>query len=174
MCIFRSVYFRGAVTIVRKITYSFGCINEDNRSVTYSKRCRHFIREINLTCYNTERLTFTSHSVKLQVFFGCSEYWHFLQYWIVNKACSYVTKFSPTLKFSKVSRLAMYIFVGQRYLRGLIVHLHFSRQRSMWNDTDTPLRANQSDWTETYGSQCTEIYHTLDKSLALCQSWRCE
>ena len=63
-----SLHLRCGKCFLMKTTYSFGCINEDYCSVTYSERCCHFIREIYLTCCNTERPPLSSHYVKLQMF----------------------------------------------------------------------------------------------------------
>ena len=50
---------RWCIRFAMKITYSFGCINKDDCSVTYSKRCCHFIREIDLTYLLQWRNTYT-------------------------------------------------------------------------------------------------------------------
>ena len=62
-----TLHLRCGKCFVMKITYSFGYINEDYCSVTYSECCSHFIREIYLTCCNTERPPLSSHYVKLQM-----------------------------------------------------------------------------------------------------------
>ena len=62
-----SLHPRCGKCFLMKITYSFGCINEDYCSVTYSECCCHFIREIYLTCCNAERPPLSSHYVKLHM-----------------------------------------------------------------------------------------------------------